>query len=200
LKTYTTERYLDTILIKELIERLQLSLGLSTEFLACMFILKRYKANLLALHKAFNKTDLDVLAENNLTAFLVQAKTTMSLKTKNLEKDIGDVLKFFKSLDYTKIRKDYNIAVNKEIKKYLFVMGFTYDIDIGDSEEDEYEPSEAELIFSRRLDIRNALIKEGIQVVFFDQLKTMNDIDGGYEDLSKKIKDAFNIESDHFIF
>ena len=200
LKAYTTERYLDTILIKELIERLQLSLGLSTEFLACTFILKRHKANLLALHRAFNKTDLDVLAENNSTVFLVQAKTTMSLKIKNLEKDIGDVLTFFKSLDYTKIRKDYNIAASKEIKKYLFVMGFTYDVDIGDSEEDEDEPSEAELIFSRRLGIRNALNKEDIQVVFFDQLKTMNDIDGGYEDLSKKIKDAFNIEDNHLIF
>jgi len=199
LKAYTT-RYRDTSLIKRLNERFRLSLGLSAEFLAYLYLQSRYKARLLALDRTFYKTDIDVLAENETTIFLAQVKTTVPLKEANLKKDVEQILLYFKNLDYDKLRNNYNIPKDKELKKYLFIMGFSYDLDFTEAtEEDDEELDDSIIVPNRKLYLNEVLSKEGIEVAFFDELSDIYDNIGG-ENLQKKIKEVFNIEYNTFIF
>jgi len=199
LKAYTT-RHGDTSLIKRLKERLGLSLGLSAEFLAYLYLQSRYKARLLALDRTFYKTDIDVLAENETTIFLAQVKTTVPLKEANLKKDVEQILLYFKNLDYDKLRNDYNIPKDKELKKYLFIMGFSYNLDFTEAtEEDDEELDDSIIVLKRKSYLNKVLSKEGIEVAFFDELSNIYDSIGG-ENLQKKIKGVFNIEYNTFIF
>lgn len=199
LKAYTT-RYGDTSVIKRLKERLGLSLGLSAEFLAYLYLQSRYKARLLALDRTFYKTDIDVLAENETTIFLAQVKTTIPLKEANLKKDVEQILLYFKNLDHDKLRNDYNIPKDKEIRKFLFIMGFSYDLDFNEAaEEDDEELDDSIIVLKRKSYLNKVLSKEGIEVAFFDELSNIYDNIGG-ENLQKKIKGVFNIEYNTFIF
>ena len=146
--------------------RLNSGLGLLGEFLAYFYLWHRYKVRLIELHKGGSNTDVDVVAEDDANRYIVQAKTSIVAKRKQLAAYAEDISKQF-----AKVEKTYEVQ-GKNTRKLLFVVDVNWK-------------------FEKIMDAKLELWRYGIELIIYSKMK--NWLKGEYEDLVKKADYTFDI-------
>ena len=166
LKEYVNKRDHLEVKFSNLSERLKDSKGLIAEFLAYLHVAKLKNAVLKEIRKDVKNTDIDVVAENNDTVFIIQSKTTFPIK----KSSVNGIIEYF-----NKIKNSIN--TEKKISKILHLIFENTDPD----EEEGYffEKNTSVLtvneILSQKNKILGKLKKNDIEVLY-------------YKDLRKKLK------------
>jgi len=116
LKAYIKNKDMIERNLSELHEKEKISKGLLGQFTAYLYLAKKYGAKLKDISKNINTTDIDVIAENDESLFLVQAKSSFPLTKESL--------KYLRS-HFKLIEKE--IKTDKKIQKILFLLEDTID-------------------------------------------------------------------------
>ena len=141
--------------------KLNKSRGLLGETIAYYYLAKKYGAILIDMHKDIKNTDIDILAKNNETHYLVQSKVTLPFK----DTDIGDLIMHFE-----KVEKLVNLGKTKRI---VFVMDdIVSDTDSTDYMDDNELSGLSMVDVNRRnLRIKSLLKTKNIEIITYNQIK-----------------------------
>jgi hypothetical protein len=161
LKQYTYQKDFYKQFSKRQEVKLNKSKGLLGETIAYYYLAKKYNAVLVEMHKDIKNTDIDVLAKNKDTHYLVQSKVTLPFK----DKDVIDLILYFE-----KVEKVLNL---KKTKRIVFVMDdYVSDSDSSDYMDDEELDGLSMIDVSRRnLRIKKVLSDKNIEIVTYDEIK-----------------------------
>lgn len=185
LKKYIESKDLAEIWKKNDKVKLETSRGLLAEFLAYFYVWQMQQARLVEFHKGGNNTDIDVVAENGTTRFVLEVKNSLSTDKAQLLGEVGDVIKHFE-----KAEKQYKIET-KKVEKILFVVNWDWGGKKFWEESSRFDTFEA-YIYNRYNVAAMALKEQGIKLfVYHDKRRLFNGVDG---DLLKKIDEAFDID------
>ncbi len=153
-------------------------LGLLTEFVAVIYLLKCLNANIIGIRSNTSNTDVDIEAIKENQSFIVQAKKSLPVEKVALNKAIKKINKNFKKLE------NYKVNSNKPIK-ILFFIGWRYP-------SEEKEPKS--VIRTRKMFLLRELLKNNISLASYSDLdviltiKKENSLNGiikkvlGYQD------------------
>jgi len=177
LQKYIYHKDVRELVTAEMNEKIKTSKGLLGQFIAYLYLAKRYDAKLIDISKNIGSTDIDVIAENSEKLFLVQAKTTFPFSKKSLD----DLYKHFETIEKS-------IKTIKQIQKILFVSneeGFNEDYaqHMVDNELDEMDGTD---ISTQKESARENLKSKNIEVLTYKDLREMLSVKE-YEDFLAKI-------------
>ena len=166
LKEYINKRDHLEVKFSNLSEKVKDSKGLIAEFLAYLHVAKLKNAVLKEIRKDVKNTDIDVVAENDDTVFIIQSKTTFPIK----KSSVKDVIDHFNKIKTT-------IKTKKNISKILHLI--FENTDPNEKDEDFFEKNTSIFtvneILSQKNEILAELKKDNIEVLY-------------YKDLRKKLK------------
>lgn len=151
-------------------EQLEASRGLLTEFLAGLYLIKKYNAQLQDVRKTIPNTDIDVLASNDSEIFIVQSKPELSAKEKFLNSIIAN---FNEAEKHTK-------TDGKKFHRILFLM----------RHRKRYLSAKQQKFVSFAGIELNLSTKQGISVVYYDELKDILEKEGNH-DLVRSVENIF---------
>lgn len=123
LQKYIDNEDLAAIWKKHTESRLNTSKGLLAEFLAYFYVWDRYHANLVEFHKEEDGTEVDVVAEDANSRYIIEVKNSLTSNRKRLPDELDSIVG---KLD--KLEKKYSIST-KTTKKLLFVIEWNWDED-----------------------------------------------------------------------
>lgn len=160
-------------------EKVKTSKGLLGQFIAYLFLAKVHDAKLIDISKNIGSTDIDIIAENNSSVFLVQAKSKFPITKKSVE----ELTSHFEKI------KDH-VKTNKSLRKILFL--------IEESTEDDFEYMIENNLdglsnddVENRVDVKQELSKEDIEIFSYKELK--NKLKGKeYTDFLSKVDGVFD--------
>jgi hypothetical protein len=190
IKTGLLEKYIENkdrglAISKSEMERLKASRGLLTEFLAYLCLSKFYNAKLLSIEREEKDTDIDIIAENKDFSIIVQAKTSLPLDKKQLEKEIDDIIKHFRKIEPS-------VGKDKPVKKFLFYvtweLGKNYDDGVA-----RFGDNSFAYVLNRKLLLQSKLKKEDIGIINFRQLKSALTRDKKFDKVLNKLKLIFEM-------
>lgn len=164
LKKYIYNKDIEEFKTSALNEQIKASKGLLGEFIAYLFLAKKYSARLVDISKYIGSTDIDVIAENNDSLFLVQAKASFPFTKQNLE----DIFAHFNTISKV-------ISTKKKVIKILFLMNedADYEDEIKYMDDDKIEGLSEEDIENRKVEIKKELKSKGIDIYSYNDLREL---------------------------
>ena len=135
--------------------------GLLSETIAFYYLAKKYNARLIEIHKDIKKTDIDVLAKQGNTYYLVQSKVTLPFKDEN----ISDLI-----LHFEKVEKLLKL---KNTKRIMFVMNEYVSYTDSSNYMDDNKLSGLSIIDinKRNLNIKKILNDKNIEIITYNEIK-----------------------------
>ncbi|HUC38930.1 MAG TPA: TetR/AcrR family transcriptional regulator [Candidatus Acidoferrum sp.] len=180
LKNYINNKEWGSMKKKNMEVRQNTSRGLLAEFLAYFYIWSLHKAQLVEFHKEEEDTDVDVVAEDANSRYIVQVKNSITSDRKKLEKELEGIAK-----QLEKMEKKYSIR-GKMTKKTLFVVDWAWD----EKKFLEIEDWDTYLQNNYLIALR-ILKKHNIDLIIYSKMKSV--IKFRYKDFEKKIKEALDL-------
>ena len=174
LKKYLEDKDIHLSIEKSTNEKLHEAKGLITEFLSFLYLSKISDVRLLDIRKSIPLTDIDVLAEDSKSIFIVQAKQEIPKTDKDFNLICSNFANATKHLGNTE----------KSIKRLLFVMRKMRmaTATIIDSQQVVIDPRKIESDFKSK----------NIDVVYFQDLKKMIN-DSEHQDLLNNLTLIFSV-------
>ncbi|MCX6709489.1 MAG: hypothetical protein NTV63_00845 [Candidatus Woesearchaeota archaeon] len=180
LKDYICNKDFQESKISKLNEQTKISKGLLGQFIAYLFLAKKYDAKLIDISKNIDSTDIDVIAENNDFLFLVEAKTNFPFTNKSLE---------YLTAHFKDIEK--SIQQKKKVRKVLFLINENTDADDDFLyvNENNLDTLSQEDIKDRMINVKNQFNSEGIEIYSYkDLMKIISSKE--YTDFISKVNKA----------
>jgi hypothetical protein len=185
LKKYINNKDLAEMWKKSTESKFEKGKGLLAEFWAYFYVWHMQKAELVEFHKESNGTEIDVIAENETTRYILQIKNSLSTDKEQLLNEINGVIEHF-----DKISKQY-FTGTKKIEKILFVMDWNSN-GKGYMEEFSRFNTIEEYLLNRYNVAKLNLRKNDINLIIYSNIRMA--INSVNEELLKRIDYVFDIE------
>jgi hypothetical protein len=180
LKKYIDNKDLSSVRKKDMEVRHNTGKGLLTEFLAYFYIWYLHKAHLVEFHKEENNTDVDVVADDETSRYIIQAKSSLSSDRKQLLKELDETAKQLKVVE-----TQHSIST-KVSKKVLFAVDWDWN-ESKFSEVDDWDNYLLDTYYTAK----RVLLKYGIELIIYSRVK--NTVRVEYPDFERKIKNALDL-------
>ncbi len=178
IESYIAEKDRATIRKLWVERRLDSSRGLLAEFLAYFYLWDGYGAKLIEFHKEVDRTEIDVVGEDDTSRYIIQAKNSLTLRKEKLVKEIEQITKQFAIVE-----KKYTVS-DKSTRKILFVVDWAWDA------EDPGEDRDENVIEAYGV-AQQMLGKDNIQLVIYADIK--NIVSRRHKDFVEKSNSVFDL-------